>query len=114
MGAWPRLNSIIALLTQRAANHPDFKKYIEQTRALGNDSRVPSERRNRIIHDPWYLDQTADQVAQHKKMAKDELIYGIKDVDMDIIEKTLGHIKGLSDRAWTLRFDIVGEIGTSR
>jgi hypothetical protein len=110
MGIWPRINSIIALLTQRSVSERKFEKYIKHAKALGNDSRDVSERRNRIIHDPWYVDQNAATTAQQKSMPKEDktyrLQYGIKNADRREIEETLSEIARISTEVEKLRSEL--------
>jgi hypothetical protein len=114
MGIWPRINSLIAILTQRSIKEPNFEKYIKQVRSLGEDSRDISERRNRIIHDPWYVDPNTEATGQQKSMPRQDknyrLQYGIKDVNRKEIDETLSEIARLTKRANQLRDALLGEI----
>jgi hypothetical protein len=111
MGIWPRINSILALLAQRSVLEPKLQDYIKRFRALGNDSRDASERRNRIIHDPWYVDKETAETAQQKSMPKDDknyrLQYGIKQVDRKEIDELLGEIKKITDTVSQLKSEIL-------
>ena len=52
-GATPRYKAIAALLRQR--NQAAFNKLAEKIEELMQKTYKPTEQRNRIVHDPWYI-----------------------------------------------------------
>jgi hypothetical protein len=55
MGVSPRYRTLIAQLTLRSKTQPQFSRFITKVNSLMGSSYDPQERRNRIIHDPWYV-----------------------------------------------------------
>lgn len=99
MGFRPRLLAIKALIH---AKYPegDRKNLLKTTDRLIHASQKPSEDRNRIVHDPWYVDyHDTSIVAQHRSMPKDKYIFGIAQVELDGI---IASIHCLSTQAMRL------------
>jgi hypothetical protein len=69
-----------------------------------------SERRNRIVHDAWYLESASGRTFQFRSMPRKNPTYGFKEIEDSEIEKTLGKIKRRIDRVSKLRSDILDEI----
>lgn len=109
MGVWPRFNAIEALLTQRSGKLPAMQEFIKPVQTLTRKCRDTSEERNRIIHDPWYVDESG-KTARHRSMPRSELVYGIKDHDRSKILGTIENIKRLIDRAEELRTEIFSRL----
>jgi hypothetical protein len=114
MGVAARCDCIIALLSQQSAVHSSFGRHLETIKALRNDSGHPNIRRNRIVHDPWYIDVGTSTTAQQKSMPRQDknysLQYGIKDVDKKEIEETLDQIQRLTERVGRLRADLLDDL----
>jgi hypothetical protein len=107
MGVWPRINSIIALLTFYQPHIPSFEPFIKQVRKFGVDCQGPAESRNRITHDPWYSEQHDDKlVAQHRKMPKGNLRYGLEHMDKAVFTSLIDAICSLSERARQFKNEI--------
>jgi hypothetical protein len=121
MGVWPRFNAIQSLLIQRSNEMPILTELIKEVNTLSNDSRDASERRNRIIHDPWYIiidlsEQAAqldEQTDQPRSMPRSDRIYGLLDRDRDDILATLKDINKLSEGALVLKRKITSGLSAS-
>jgi len=92
MGVWPRFNTIKALLKERARSRPALAPLIKEFDQLAQKSRALSERRNRIIHDPWYVESRSYVTAQYRSMPKGELTYGIQLQDEAELRAVVGDI----------------------
>jgi hypothetical protein len=110
MGVWPRFNVIQALLKSRSNEVSTFAKPLKAFNKICEDCRTVSEERNRILHDPWYLDDTDQQTAQRRSMPKSDPIYGLLDHDPSEITKTLERIGALSNRVRMLHNEILGAL----
>jgi hypothetical protein len=110
MGAASRYDVIKALATVRNLS----KETIDKINSQKNAIYEPQERRNRIIHDPWYIDKKTAEVAQFKSMPRKDLRYGIKLVDADYIDKTLKMIDERFTEADKLRARILDELAASQ
>jgi hypothetical protein len=99
MGVTPRFNAIIALLTVRAKRDVRFSETMERANSLLRKSYDLSERRNRAIHDPWYLASSLDGVgiAQFMKMPRKDLYYGIRRSDHRELKKIVADIGSFTD-----------------
>ena len=113
MGAMPRLNAIKAQLTLRAALDPAFAKHLTRVNKLTGHTRDPQEDRNRIIHDVWLSDDASQATAQFRAWPRNQLEYGIRDVDITKINNTLTAIGKLIGDATTLRIYIIADAGAS-
>ena len=91
MGINNRLNAIKALCIVQNIS----KKTQEKIDSIRNNSFIPLENRNRIVHDPWFLDPITSETAQFKSMPAKEMKYGVKPVDAKFIDDTL---KMIADR----------------
>jgi hypothetical protein len=98
MGAAPRLFTIEALCKQRKLS----KEVLDQVTALRESLYDVQERRNRILHDPWYYGEPSQKSEQYKSMARKEHLSGFYEVDTQFLEETLAKI----DR----RLQAVGEL----
>jgi len=83
--------------------------FIKPMRVFANDCRDTSDKRNRIVHDPWYVDESG-RTARHRSMPRGDLTYGIKDHDRQEILDTIEAIKKLADRAEGLRSEIFAQL----
>jgi len=120
MGVRPRYLTLIAQLTLRSKTQPQFSRFITKVNALMGSSYDPGDRRNRIVHDPWYVTfedgpglltkPLSEQPAQFKSMPSKNLTFGIEEVDLEEIKKTLADIKSLAANAENLKNEISVEI----
>jgi hypothetical protein len=103
MGVWPRFNAIIALLKSRTGywDEKTLDGLLKLINKLSQDCRDPSEERNRIVHDPWFI-LKGEQTAQFRSMPKGEPLYGFSTVAADSIGATLNKIDALTLRARAL------------
>lgn len=107
MGVYPRCKTIIALLTVVGHRRSrDVQPLISRTTELMQKSSGPGDRRNRIVHDPWYVYTGIDQTAQFKAMPQKDLRYGVHPVDVKELEETLTAIKNYTERVTKLRDDV--------
>jgi hypothetical protein len=106
IGATPRFNAIIALLTMRSQYDPEFAPLIKKTKAILNKSYEIAEERNRIIHDPWYVESRSRQPFQWRTMPRKDLCWAFKPVSRQDVEKTLIRIDRLSDLTRQLQSDV--------
>jgi hypothetical protein len=117
MGVYPRCKAIVALLTAIGRRKSlDLKPLIDRTIELMNKASGPTspgDRRNRIVHDPWYVYTGVDQTAQFKAMPHKDFRYGIHPVDLTELQETLQAIKNYSERVTKLRDDIYSTLGPS-
>jgi hypothetical protein len=94
---------------------PEFGEFLKSVRSISGRTRDVSDRRNRIVHDPWYLEEApGTATAQFKSMPKEDLYYGIKDVDKTEINQTLDAIKSIAREVDTLRTQLSGVLNSSR
>lgn len=89
MGAANRLEAIRALCKLKGIEGES----ISQINKIAGQIHIPQTRRNRIVHDPWYIGATTDDTAQFKAMPRDVHQYGIKPVGEAYIIETLEMIE---------------------
>jgi hypothetical protein len=107
MGAFPRFKAILALLAQPAlANRENLGTVVTRTIDLMNKSSGPGDKRNRIVHDPWYAYTASGKTAQFKAMPHKDHRYGIQLVDSNVLEDALRSIKEFSERVENLEKEI--------
>ena len=112
MGAAGRLRAIqsLAELSQLDTT------VIDQIKKLHGKASGLVLHRNRIVHDAWYLDRTAQKPGQFRSVPFASDVppkYGIRDVDEKYIDKKLSEIAELSKLAGTLRINILSQISPS-
>jgi|GraSoi2013_115cm_1033766.scaffolds.fasta_scaffold101754_1 hypothetical protein len=107
MGAFSRFKAILALLAQPAlANRKNLGTVVTRTTDLMNKSSGPGDKRNRIVHDPWYAYTASGKTAQFRAMPHKDHRYGIQLVDSDVLEDALRSIKEFSGRVENLKKEI--------
>jgi hypothetical protein len=92
IGSYGRLTAIYALCVHRNLDPKIIKQLVE----LSKNMKGSQDRRNRILHDAWYVTGSDNQTQQFKSMAKDEFLFGFHPVDEDFITKTLEKRKNAS------------------
>jgi hypothetical protein len=122
LGATPRYRTLLTQLALRAKTEPDYNRFVSQINSLMQDSYNPQERR--IIHDPWYVtfdtglgvlpSRFSERLAQFKSMPHKDPRFGIEDVDITDIEKTLMDIQKLSERVAKLHEQIKAALAASK
>ncbi len=110
IGAAPRFKAILSLGSRKQLS-PDLLKRVD---ALMRRTFDLAEERNRIVHDPWYLDKDTDQPGQFRSMPFKKPHYGIKDIGESDIRKTLDAIRVRRDEAGKLCAEIVDALSTSQ
>ena len=108
MGATNRYKIIISLLRQR--KHRKSDDLIESVEKLMRKTYDPTEDRNRIVHDPWYLYDT--DVAQFRAMPAKDPKFGVCKVDTNDIERFLKTANEVSEKAAFLRQQIIVALAT--
>jgi hypothetical protein len=107
MGVFPRFKAILALLAQPAlVNRKNLRTVINRTTDLMNKSSGPGDKRNRIVHDPWYAYTASGKTAQFKAMPHKDHRYGIQLVDSEVLDDALRSIKEFSGRVEELKKEI--------
>lgn len=111
MGAWPKLNSIRALLHYWIAYNSAFTGILKKLNKFSGDCHVPSERRNRIVHDAWMFEVSPEAkgkvVGQHRAMPKSKPTYGIEDVDVASLTKLVADIQACTAGAIEIKHEIM-------
>jgi hypothetical protein len=107
MSVYARTKTIIAQLTDfERKTGISTRLLIADVMDLGNRSNGPGERRNRAVHDPWYVYTDLDKTAQYRAMPAKDLQYGIVAIDREELEGTLDEIKKFAVRALKFRSDV--------
>ena len=120
MGAAPRYRAIIALLKleeslpRKADSSPAPDSLINKVNSLQNRTYDIADRRNRIVHDPWYVQPTNDQPSQFRSMPSKEPRYGMKDVDRAYLSETYEKIVDLVVEASKLRVSVCNALASWR
>jgi hypothetical protein len=112
VGPTPRLYALIALLLF----HKVDAKLVERAREFAGQFSPTYEKRNRIVHDPWYTQVSTDDVYQYKGMARGELAkkdttnlnLGIQvTLNVDEARELIESIKRKAARVAAFRNDVV-------
>jgi hypothetical protein len=101
-GAQSKCYAIIAILQERGLPN----ELVKSVRDILKETHSPQSARNRIVHDPWFAEPSENLVGRHKKMARDELRFGIEPVNAADIEKTITEIRVLQTKANELRSSV--------
>jgi hypothetical protein len=97
LGSFARITAIEALCVRRGLAEDIRKDIGEIKRKMKNCQ----DRRNRILHDPWYVGKA--EVAQFKSMPRDEFEVGFKPVTEAYLVETLEKIERRIDELQKLR-----------
>jgi hypothetical protein len=109
MGAGPRCSTIKALLTQR--NFPT--ETIQKVKLFEGALHDISENRNRLIHDPWYLQESTDTSSQFRAMPRRTLEFGYKPISEEDVQRDIAGIRNFIKQAETLRDLIFSQLPSS-
>lgn len=109
MGTTPRYKVILAQLHLRKATIPALNGFADRIRSLMNATYQPQEKRNRIVHDAWYVDTNQNRMGQFRTWPHKNLEFGIREVDLGEIEEAISAAKVLTARADAL-FDEINAI----
>lgn len=103
MSSGPRLISIKALLLERGL-FSNFDKEWGKTSELTAGLQV---KRNRAVHDPWFLEKLSQTTSQQKSKPKDEkFVYGLVPYDIKKLRKLLADVIRLNRWAGKFRMKI--------
>jgi hypothetical protein len=106
IGSFPRLMAIKALCIHRKVDG----KISDQVKNLSQKMKGSQDRRNRILHDAWYVMETdgvESETQQFKSMARDEWLFGFHEVDEAYVNETLEKIGRRLTEASTLAGAII-------
>ena len=87
-----RASDGIYALCKHCGFNDDILKQVDNLR---KNLKGSQDRRNRILHDAWYVLETdgkETQTKQFKNMARDEWLFGFHDVDEAFVTQTLEKI----------------------
>jgi hypothetical protein len=87
LGSFARITAIQALCINRKLG-PEIIKKVQE---LSKKMKGSQDRRNRILHDAWYVGDTTG-LEQYRSMARDEFESGFKPIDEDYLKQTLEKI----------------------
>ena len=111
MGHRPRCLTIIALTTHLTLG----KNTIGKIEAFMNKLSNLAEDRNRIVHDPWYQYTGTDKTV---KVSFDGIStvaqFGIKQIDLAMIETTISAIQDMAQNYMQLKNQIFAELKALR
>jgi hypothetical protein len=110
VGATPRFHALIAQLHLRQGIEPEFGRYQPRVQKMMNDTYEPQERRNRIVHDAWFLDTNTDAPGQYRSWPRKDLRFGINPVDWDYVNEAIILIERLACRAEQLFDEINNDV----
>jgi hypothetical protein len=115
MGAYGRFKAIISELNvfQRKSNKSTAQLVVKATELM-NKCSGSGEKRNRVVHDPWYDYTPYDRTAQFKAVPFKDFSYGIHEVDQTELVETLDQIKKFSERVINFRSEILAFLSASR
>src|SRR5437016_5591584 len=78
LGATNRFQTLISLATAKGRDAKTIQKISELMRKTYD----VQEQRNRIVHDPWYIEAESGEPGQFKAMPfRSGLAYGMRDID---------------------------------
>jgi len=101
-GTFQRHNAIIAILEARGLLTQALRKRIESERGRCSNA---STKRNRIVHDPWFL-ELGGEVGAHRSWPKEDLRYGIRKIPQSAIDDALRYINERMTEAVQLQMDL--------
>ena len=110
MGVRPRCLSILALARQAELSEVVQK----EIRKFMADSYKPSEERNRLVHDSWYVHKKSGETAQLRSMPKDELMYAHMPVTEADCQKVYDLVHRFAKRADALRGHVLADLATKQ
>lgn len=109
IGHRPRRLTIIALTA-----HLKLERNTGKVEAFMNKLSNLAEDRNRIVHDPWYQYTGTDKTGQFRSMDRRELEFGIKEIDLTMIEATISAIQTMAQDYTQLKSQIFAELKALR
>jgi beta-mannanase len=115
LGSQARFKTIISLAQTRRLS----KAIITRTTNLKNSVQARVEKRNRIVHDPWYAEQTTQTSAQFKnvppsKSKSKNYSFGMKPTDTKYINTAIKEGKTTFKEVTALRVCPVTSCGITK
>ncbi|MDG2520580.1 hypothetical protein P7B02_03415 [Caulobacter segnis] len=87
--------------------------FATRLQALEDDADKVAQARNRITHDPWYIDSDGELFRQQSETPKKGLAFGFEKVtDADLIALNAS-LDALCATAWQLRSDVIQHPSTN-
>ena len=105
---YSKCNVILALCHSRGFPQElvaEIKRFKEKCQGTG-------EKRNRIVHDPWYLEKGTQNTAQFQSTNTPKRKYGMKDVEKAFVDGVLAEIAERSSEAQAIRNTVLGLLGS--
>ncbi|HEX3663777.1 MAG TPA: hypothetical protein VHU23_00885 [Rhizomicrobium sp.] len=109
MGAGNRITTIETL----ALKHGFFDVIKEYWKSVSDSAFVPQDKRNRVVHDPWFWNVKTHEPKQHRSMPKKKATFGLTPVSERELTDLIVAIQTLRDSALKLR-QTVKEVIASR
>lgn len=94
LGSGNRITAILALCHHRGVD----PKLVKRLRSVSEEILVSQNRRNRILHDAWYIEEPMEETHQFKAMAKGEFLFGLHPVDEGYLQKTIVAMQSISEK----------------
>jgi hypothetical protein len=104
VGASKRLDLLVAVATRKGID----SKIIDEIEMMKPKASQLQQQRNRIIHDPWYIDKDDGTVGQFRSMPKDNPCLGVHDVDEVAVVRLTEEIReqwDLVTKLWSRMFE---------
>lgn len=103
MGVTPRFKAISALSMHRGLP----SGLLDRLQSLSGKTFQVQERRNRIIHDAWYVEGVTNRTSQFRSKTPKEINYGVQHVEQAWIDQTIALIRQRVQDTQELRRDIL-------
>jgi hypothetical protein len=102
VGAFPRYSALFQLahLSELPA------KILDEIKKQMGVSNEVAEKRNRAIHDPWYVEDETGEPHQYRGRTKKDLNFGPHPVSVDQLKDDLAFIRNHKERVRNLRNEI--------
>jgi len=98
-GVYSRCKAIIAQLKLwEKGTDTSLASLINATTDIMNKQSQPGDKRNRVVHYPWYVYTGTQKTAQFKAMPHKDYRYGLHQVDKEELEQALESIQKFSER----------------
>jgi hypothetical protein len=103
VGAYPRFNVIAAL-----ALHKGFGKQTDKRiEKLRNKTTEVGKRRNRFVHDAWYMKDEMGEASQFKSFTADDPRFGFQPITDDYATETIRLIREKISEVSALKDDLL-------
>ena len=101
-----RLNALLALMKTRQVS----AKLIKRVNRFCEDIRGPTEFRNRIAHDPWFMTNPRGGLAQLRVTAQKSLTFEIKEIPLESLKEQLKVIAKVRAESTAILVAILAEL----